>query len=65
MVNPKTGLTGTEAMPQQQRLNLYWIPALAGIHLGAVAALWETNWAAVGVCLLLHEIGRASCRERV
>ena len=56
MVNPKTGLTGMEAMPQQQRLNLYWIPALAGIHLGAVAALWQTNWAAVGVCLLLHAI---------
>ena len=27
---------------------------LLGIHLGAVAALWHTNWAAVGVCILLH-----------
>ena len=25
-----------------------------GIHLGAIAALWHTNWAAVGVFVLLH-----------
>jgi len=25
-----------------------------GIHIGAVAALWHSNWAAVGVCLFLH-----------
>lgn len=29
---------------------------LLGIHLGAVAAFWHSNWAAVGVCLLLHWI---------
>jgi stearoyl-CoA desaturase (delta-9 desaturase) len=27
---------------------------LLGIHLGAVAAIWHTTWAAVGVCILLH-----------
>ena len=27
---------------------------LLGIHLGAVAALWYSNWAAVGICVLLH-----------
>ncbi len=26
------------------------------IHLGAIGAFWQTTWAAVGVCLLLHAI---------
>jgi fatty-acid desaturase len=29
---------------------------LAGIHLGAMAAVWHSNWAAVAVCLLLHAV---------
>ena len=45
---------------------LNWVPAVReqfsplkaavvlGIHLGAIAALWHSNWAAVAVCFLLH-----------
>ena len=56
MVNPNAEVTDAAIISPQRELNLYWLPALAGIHLGAVAALWETNWAAVGVCVLLHAI---------
>ena len=27
-----------------------------GIHLGAVAAVWQSSWAAVGLCFLLHAV---------
>ena len=47
MVNPNAEVTDAAIISPQRELNLYWLPALAGIHLGAVAALWETNWAAV------------------
>jgi stearoyl-CoA desaturase (delta-9 desaturase) len=29
---------------------------LIGVHLAALAAVWHTNWWAVGVCLLLHAV---------
>ncbi len=29
---------------------------ILGVHVAAVAAIWETNWAAVGVFILLHTI---------
>ncbi len=32
------------------------VPFLVGIHLGAVAAVWQSNWAAVAVCLLMHAV---------
>src|SRR5215831_13686783 len=29
---------------------------LPGIHLGPLAAVWHSNWAAVAVCLSLHAV---------
>jgi len=31
---------------------------IAAVHLGIIAVCWQTNWAAIGVCILLHAVCR-------
>ena len=29
---------------------------IAAMHLGIIAVCWQTNWAAIGVCIFLHAV---------
>ncbi|MGH9805576.1 MAG: acyl-CoA desaturase [Candidatus Acidiferrales bacterium] len=56
MTSPNTAVADMAAISYPQKLNTHWFPAVTAVHLGAVAAVWETTWAAVGVCFLLHAL---------
>ena len=47
-------VTSAFVAPVRDQFNPVKATFVLGIHLGAVAALWHSNWAAVGVCFLLH-----------
>ena len=49
-------LSSPPAVPTRDRFAPVKLAFVLGIHLGAVAAFWHSNWTAVGVCLLLHWI---------
>lgn len=48
--------TAAPAVPVRDQFAPVKIACIAAIHLGVIAAIWHTTWAAVGVCLLLHAL---------
>lgn len=44
------------AVPARDQFSFVKLIFISAIHLGALAAIWQTNWAAIGVCLLLHAL---------
>jgi fatty-acid desaturase len=41
-------------VPVRDKFALYKAAFIIAMHLGVVAVIWQTTWAAIGVCILLH-----------
>jgi len=48
--------TSAATVPTRDRFATGQTLFLPGIHLGAMAAVWHSNWAAVAACLSLHVV---------
>ena len=56
MSNPSTVLPSTSFVPARDQFDPIRVVYLISIHLATVAVFWQTTWAAVGLCLLLHAV---------
>ena len=55
-VDDDTPTTSAATVPTRDQFATGRTLFLPGVHLGAVAAVWHSNWAAVAVCLSLHGV---------
>ncbi len=44
------------ALPARDQFDPIRVAYLIGIHIATIAAFWQTTWAAVGLCLLMHAV---------
>ncbi len=56
MSNSPAVLSGAPSFPARDQFDPIRIAYLVGIHIATVAVFWQTTWAAVGLCLLLHAV---------
>ncbi len=56
MGNSSVAVAAGPAVPKRDQFATFQITYIVLVHVGALAAIWHTNWAAVGVCVLLHAL---------
>jgi fatty-acid desaturase len=56
MADVAAGVVAAPAVPVRDQFAPLKAAFVVAVHLGVIAALWHTNWAAVGVCVLLHAV---------
>jgi len=56
MADAMSGIAALPAVPARDQFAPRKAAFLLAVHVGAVAAVWHTTWAAVGICVLLHTV---------
>src|ERR1039458_8125995 len=56
MAQVSVALPPTPAFPVRDEFKPIKVGFLLAMHLGVIAVFWQTTWAAVGVCILLHAL---------
>ena len=56
MTQVSVALPPSPAVPVRDQFAPVKAVFIVAMHLGAIAVIWQTTWAAVGLCILLHAV---------